>query len=329
MKQNMKNFILFIGVLTSLGLLSNLDLFNDKILYSSDSEDYLETSERILFVSRIAGQEELCSVKPDGSSLKQLTKKESRSEYQPHFSKDNRYITFNTYRYGGWKLAKATSDLRSVNKLIKNSVGYEYDASWSNNGNYIAYIGFDAGRSGKRQVFITDTKGINPKNITKNYKQFSHYAPVFSKDDKMIYCYAVSENGSYDLFSMNIDGSNRKNISNTATSFEFAPSISPDNSKLAYLNFNEVHNNIDVLVLDLKTNKIVNLTAKANLKSPLCNWESPFFAYAVDWSPDGKTLVFNSDADGDLDIYTIKSDGTVLKKITNNDWDDAQPNWSN
>lgn len=325
----MKNIVLFIGVLVSFGLLSDSNLFNDKVLYSSDNEDYLASSERILFVSRISGQEELCSINSDGSSFRQLTNKESRSEYQPHFSKDNEYITFNTYRYGGWKLAKATSDLKSVNKLIKNSVGYEYDASWSNNGKYITYIGFDRGSSGKRQVFITDVEGINPKSITKEHKEFSHYAPIFSKDDKTIYCYAVAKNGSYDLFSMNIDGTNRKNISNTADSYEFSPSISSDNSKLAYLKYDEKKNNIDLIVLDLITNKTVNLTANANLKSPICSWESPFFAYAVDWSPDGKKLVFNSDADGDLDIYTIKNDGTELKNITNNDWDDAQPNWSN
>jgi TolB protein len=46
------------------------------------------------------------------------------------------------------------------------------------------------------------------------------------------------------------------------------------------------------------------------------------------WSPDGQTLVFDSDRDGDFEIYTIKADGTELTQITSNSFYESDPDWS-
>jgi Tol biopolymer transport system component len=46
------------------------------------------------------------------------------------------------------------------------------------------------------------------------------------------------------------------------------------------------------------------------------------------WSPDGEKIAFNSDRDGDFEIYVMDSDGTDLVKITDNNDNDASPSWS-
>ncbi|MEP5611764.1 MAG: biopolymer transporter TolR, partial [Cyclobacteriaceae bacterium] len=46
------------------------------------------------------------------------------------------------------------------------------------------------------------------------------------------------------------------------------------------------------------------------------------------WSPDGKQIVFNSNRDGDDEIYVIRVDGSGLRQLTNNDDDDYTPFWS-
>jgi WD40 repeat protein len=46
------------------------------------------------------------------------------------------------------------------------------------------------------------------------------------------------------------------------------------------------------------------------------------------WSPDGEHLAFASEVNGNLDIYTIKADGTDLQRITTNSGQDKQPSWS-
>ena len=45
-------------------------------------------------------------------------------------------------------------------------------------------------------------------------------------------------------------------------------------------------------------------------------------------SPDGKTIVFTSMKDGDLDIYTMNVDGTNVRRLTNTPGYDGGPWWS-
>ena len=46
------------------------------------------------------------------------------------------------------------------------------------------------------------------------------------------------------------------------------------------------------------------------------------------WSPDGKSIAFQSNRDGPYHIYLMNSDGSNLRQLTNGDNDDRHPNWS-
>ncbi len=46
------------------------------------------------------------------------------------------------------------------------------------------------------------------------------------------------------------------------------------------------------------------------------------------WSPDGQWLSFNSDRDGNYEIYKMKVDGTAVTRLTNNPFSDTNPSWS-
>jgi Tol biopolymer transport system component len=45
------------------------------------------------------------------------------------------------------------------------------------------------------------------------------------------------------------------------------------------------------------------------------------------WSPDGTKLAFESDRDGDLEIYAMSATGTGVTKLTKNSVDDFEPAW--
>ena len=46
------------------------------------------------------------------------------------------------------------------------------------------------------------------------------------------------------------------------------------------------------------------------------------------WSPDGKSIAFQSNRDGPYHIYVMNSDGSNLRQLTSGDFDDRHPNWS-
>lgn len=43
------------------------------------------------------------------------------------------------------------------------------------------------------------------------------------------------------------------------------------------------------------------------------------------WSPNGRNLAFTSDRDGDLEIYVKASEGSPLRRLTENGDDDYHP----
>ncbi len=43
------------------------------------------------------------------------------------------------------------------------------------------------------------------------------------------------------------------------------------------------------------------------------------------WSPDGLWVAFQSDRDGDHEIYVVRTDGSGLRRLTDNDTEDAMP----
>jgi Tol biopolymer transport system component len=47
-----------------------------------------------------------------------------------------------------------------------------------------------------------------------------------------------------------------------------------------------------------------------------------------DWSPDGKRVVFESDRNGNMDLYSVRIDGTDLRQLTTHPYQDLQPRWS-
>ena len=47
-----------------------------------------------------------------------------------------------------------------------------------------------------------------------------------------------------------------------------------------------------------------------------------------DWSPDGRRIAFNSNRDGNWEVYVMNADGSGVTRLTENDVVDGSPTWS-
>jgi TolB protein len=90
------------------------------------------------------------------------------------------------------------------------------------------------------------------------------------------------------------------------------PSMAPDGKRFVYRSFGPDGDGLRIM--NLETKAITTLTRGYD-NFPL-------------WSPRGDLIMFSRQADGDYEIYTIKPDGTGIKRLTFAPGNDAHQAWS-
>jgi Tol biopolymer transport system component len=90
------------------------------------------------------------------------------------------------------------------------------------------------------------------------------------------------------------------------------PSMAPDGKRFVYRTFGPEGDGLRIMNVDTKA---VTTLTKGYDNFPL-------------WSPRGDLIMFSRQADGDYEIYTIKPDGTSVKRLTFTRGNDAHMAWS-
>jgi Tol biopolymer transport system component len=173
------------------------------------------------------------------------------------------------------------------------------------------------------------TPGSNDAKIVYQDMQRNVLAPQWSPSgDKIIFAvgrFNAFYNGFNGLFLkkddrseggaqiavMNPDGSGFHELTTGPNNSAF-PSMAPDGKRFVYRSFGEDGDGL----------KIMNIDTKAS------TWLTKGYDNFPLWSPRGDVIMFSSLAEGDYDIYTIKPDGTGLKRLTTSHGNDAHQAWS-
>ena len=169
----------------------------------------------------------------------------------------------------------------------------------------------------KNNIILMNADGSGQKTIFADAEKAA-LAPVFSaQGDKIAFGlgrFFQMQNGAAiaDIAVIKSDGTNLKILTNGDGNYGF-PSWSPDGKQIVYRAANS--NLKGLFILDSETGAARVLTKDSHDNFP-------------SWSPDGSRIAFTSYRDGDYEIYTIKPDGTDLKRLTNIPGNDAHNSWS-
>ena len=177
----------------------------------------------------------------------------------------------------------------------------------------------------------------NEKHL-RNIKQLTfggeNAEAYFSSDGKQLIFQATREgHGCDQIYTMNVDGSNAKMISNgegrTTCSYFY-----PGNKRVLYSSTHlgdkqcppppdrsrgyvwAIYPSYDIFTANADGSNAKQLT------------ETPGYDAETTITRDGKKLVFTSTRDGDLDIYTMDTDGKNVRRLTNELGYDGGPFWS-
>ncbi|MDR2205356.1 MAG: M20/M25/M40 family metallo-hydrolase [Flavobacteriaceae bacterium] len=207
----------------------------------------------------------------------------------------------------------------NITKQLTDSPGYDAEAVVSPNGKYIV---FTSVRSGDLEIWRMDIDGKNLKQLTFGLGYdggafFSHDSKkiVFRssrpKTEKEIKEYKdlLAQNlitpTQMEIYTMNIDGSDLKQITNLGKA-NWSPYFHPSDKKILFSSNYNSTKGYDFQIYSIDTDG-------KNLKQ--ITYESEFNAFPM-FSPDGKKLVFSSNRNGDKPHET---------NVFIADWADSDP----
>jgi TolB protein len=117
--------------------------------------------------------------------------------------------------------------------------------------------------------------------------------------------------GGAQVAMVNPDGSGFRELTTGPNNNAF-PSMSPDGRRFVYRTFGPEGDGLRIM--NIETRQVTSIASGYD-NFPL-------------WSPRGDLIMFSRQAEGDYEIYTIKPDGTGLKRLTRSRGNDAHMNWS-
>jgi hypothetical protein len=145
--------------------------------------DWSPDGRTIVFESTLGGKFAIYTVRPDGTGLTRLTADTSNSE-QPRWSPDGRRIVFSSDRAGHGDLYLMNADGSGVTRLTDMGGGGYYQASFSPDGNWIAFQGRPDNRETRDRVFVIASDGSALRQLTDT--SYGAEGPRWSSDGRSI-----------------------------------------------------------------------------------------------------------------------------------------------
>jgi TolB protein len=176
-----------------------------------------------------------------------------------------------------------------------------WQPTWSPDGKRVAFTRYG-------QIFVIDANGKNERRLTRRQPGLHWPAnfPAWSRDGTQ-----VAFSGTRDLFTVSVADAKLTPLTRGQHSWigNATPAYSPDGRTIAFSRSTDAFNN-DIFLMSTDGSKLRRLTRSQGTHDELGEEMAPT------WSPDGRTLVFTSNRDGNLELYAIDSSGRNERRLT-------------
>jgi TolB protein len=269
---------------------------------------HAHASDLIAFYSQRDGNSEIYSVRADGSGMTRLTNHPS-NDTCPAWSPDGRTLAFSSDRSGRNEIYLMNADGGSPVRLTDSDME-KLQPDWSHDGRHIAFRGQANEDS---EIFVMKSNGSDITQLTHN--SIDEERPVWSPDGEQILFSSKGASGSYDLQLMNVDGSGRRSLTDSANSHEIFADWSPDGKSIVYFANPDGDRDFDLFLLSLPEGSVQRIV-NTNFVD-----EDPLF------SVGGELIAFQSNRDGNYEIYVVDADGRNPRNVSNDPAGDYWPSW--
>ena len=268
----------------------------------------------IVYVSEVDGDADVYLVDPDSGESAPLERLPSSTESEPRWSPDGKFVAFVSGEPGNSDVRVVAVGEAGAIPRLSSPDGNEEAPRWNAEGDQIAYV---TDLDGHSDVYVSALEGGSPVRITAD--ETEEFLGDWSPDGEWLVFTRRGNEESRGLWLRNPAG---VNLFRLTSDDDVGPVWSPDGDAIAFVR--NVDGNRDIYLLLPEEDDDWRGPVKAQ---PLIT--SPEADHSPDWAPDGDTLVYVSERDGNPEIYTLESDeDNPPQRLTTNEAEDSQPVWS-
>ncbi|MCG2786475.1 MAG: hypothetical protein L6461_15390 [Anaerolineae bacterium] len=210
--------------------------------------------------------------------------------------------------------------------IIKNLTNHQADdtePSWSPNGKQLAFLSnritnipmwcIDPSDDCIYQLFSMNPDGTDLRQITPDWTSQYSWSPdgkqiVFLRAVKLHTTPSDSDSFLYEVYKVNSDGTNLRNLTNFPGIYPFGPIWSPDGTKIAFVSAQKAMYPYSINIIRSDGAEQLTYSLKAN----------EIIWTEIVWTADSKSLLFTSELGNGFvnDIYKLQIDTSDVTRIT-------------
>jgi serine/threonine protein kinase len=186
-----------------------------------------------------SGNHEIYLGASDGTGLTKLTEQTSWDNGWT-FTPDGTRIAFTSDRNdGNWEIYTMALDGSDVQRLT-NDPGEDGWPSWTPDGEQVV---FASNRTGNWEIHIMNADGSDVRQLTSIPEKYDTYPFVSPDGQWVVFSSQVEASREGEIYLMRIDGTDLTRLTNTVA-LNYAPSWSPDGSKIVFVSDRDGNENI-------------------------------------------------------------------------------------
>jgi TolB protein len=260
----------------------------------------------LAFVSDLDGDMEIFLLDIDRSFLYQVTDNLFADRF-PSWAPDGRQIAFQSNRDGNYEIYTMNANGSHVRRLTETDADDTLPA-WSPDGAQIAFV---SQRNGGGEIYVMDADGSRVRQLTDNFAWDGN--PTWLPDGRI--GFDSTRNLGSDVLVMDIDGDHVQQIT-TSNGGSVQADWSADGCCIIWVASRENG------ITDLYT-----LQASCSTCPPEPLTDSAATELTPTWSPDGQWIAYTSIESVSLDLFIVRSDGSVTHQLTDGPASDLHPVW--
>ena len=274
----------------------------------------------VVYVSEVDGDAEIYIVDADSGEATALVQLSSSTESDPRVSPDGERVAFVSGEGGALDIKVASVGEGESVQSIAAPEGNEESPRWNAEGDALAYV---TDQDGHTDVYVTsleegeEGKQSEPVRITAD--ETDEVLGDWSPDGEWLVFSRRGDDEAQGLWLRNPAG---VNLFQLTSENDLGPVWSPDGDAIAFVR--NVEGNRDIYLLRPEDDDDWRGAVKATRVIA-----SPEGDHSPAWAPDGDTLVYVTERDGNAEIYVIETDtDDPPMRLTTNEAGDSQPVWS-